>query len=172
MEVWIQAREKAESVHENPYSKEFKRLKFKYAPSALVVYVGNEGEVLQTRRTLYEKYGMLEETGLWPMMSDGSRMKFILMTQGIPDNKSVYNTLMSAMETQARSKGQEITMDIDIKDIHSKKEYFHKRSLENVIHSTMSNNPSKGKLPLFKHICRKWTRDASVVRYEVAVQKI
>ena len=171
-EIWIQAKEKAEEVYDNPYSKEYRRRKFKFSPSALVVYVGNEDEAVMIRRKLYQKYGSVDENGQWPVMIDGSRMKFIPLMQGATTNETVYAELLEAMEIQAQSKGYEVMMDINIKDIYEQKEYLSNRSIEDIIHSTTSTNPEKGKIPLFKHICRKWTRDASVVRYEVAVQPL
>ena len=162
-EIWQQAKELAEEDYPNPYSKEHKQVKFKFAPAGLVVYVADPDKISKARREMFKKYSTSGEDGQWPAMRDGSRMKFVPMIQGSTNNDTLYNILFNALRVQSLTKGYETNMTINIKDIFTPKPYFHNRTLENIIHSTTSNTEGKIGIPLFKHILRKWTRDAEIV---------
>ena len=82
--LWKYAREQAEYAFPNPFSKEHKKVKFDYAPSALVVYVSEKNMIKQARRNLIEKYGKLVQNH-WPQMRDGLRMRFIPIMIGKVD---------------------------------------------------------------------------------------
>ena len=164
--VWQVARELAEKKFENPYSKEFKRQKFMNSPSGLVVFVGKQSLVKSVRRKMCQKYSKLEKNQ-WPVMRDGSRMRFIPLLPGLVKNKEIYKNLYEHLLTQSISKANDIKFDLNLWDILSPKEYLGNKSLETILHGVTSEK-YKG-LPLFKHICRKWQRDPSRENWEVVV---
>ena len=75
------------------------------------------------------------------------------------------------MELHVDLKLDEMLLDINIKDIHQKKTDFNGQSLEQILHNMTIKIDENTEIPIFKHICRKWMMDASVVRYQVAVQR-
>ena len=74
--IWQLAKEKAEIKFPNPYSKEHRRLKFQYSPSALVIYVSREDDIETATEKLFEKFGSTTE-GQWAEAPDGSRTRFV-----------------------------------------------------------------------------------------------
>ena len=86
--IWQFAREQADRANEDPRSKIHKKTKFKYVPSALTVYVSDRSAIKYSRRILIEKYGKLEN-GLWPVISDGSRMCFLPILFGNVNGNSL-----------------------------------------------------------------------------------
>ena len=171
--IWQFARLQAEKANENPRSKLHKKTKFKYAPSALIVYVSDKTAIKSARRILIERFGKLEN-GLWPVMPDGSRMRFVPIIFGnIHSNSTnekkqlVFNHLYDQLILQASSKAGEIYLDLDMWDLHTRHEYLNGSTLEEVIHGLTST--TKTGIPIFKHITRKWSRNPEDTNYEVAV---
>ena len=164
--IWEYARKKASEINPNQQSKEHKRQKFKYAPSALVIYTSDKAKVKEIRRNLTKEYGKLQEK-LWPEMEDGSKMRFIPLLPGYVKDKMVYKHLYRQMWLQSQSKSGEVKLDIKIRDIKTPKTYLNNQSLEQVIHKVESK--TKERVPLFKHIIKKWTREANNDSYQVVV---
>ena len=164
--VWKYAREQAELYYPDPVSKEHKRIKFSYAPSALVVYVAKKEAIKMARRTLVKKYGKLVENH-WPIMPDGSRMRFVPIIMDGVKNKAVYKHLNEHLTLQAISKAGEIKLDLEMWDIHSKRDYLHGQTLEQVLHGLTSN--TRQGIPIIKHISKKWSRNPDKIDYEIAI---
>ena len=164
--MWRYAREQAEASFPNPHSKEHKRVKFSYAPSALVVYVSDEKMIKDARRKLITKYGKLQEKQ-WPLMADGSKMRFIPIMMGKIKNKDVYEHLYQHLALQSVSKAGEVKLDLDMWDLKTKKDYLHGSTMEEVIHGITSN--TRIGIPIVKHICKKWSSDPSKINYQIAV---
>ena len=167
--IWEDATYEAEKCFPNPNSREHKRVKFKLAPSALTVYVGNASTAIATRRRLVERYGMLKNKQ-WPVMADGSRMRFIPIVPGSPQNDVMNERLYNHMWMQAHSKAGEVNLGLNVWDIHEKKQHLRGFSMEQVIHGVTS--AQKPGIPLFKHITKKWTNSTTNVQYEVAVSPV
>ena len=165
--TWANATAKAIEVQTNPNHKTHKRTKFKYAPSALVVHVARKEEVKESRMRLYEAYGKTCQGGQWPTMPDGSKMRFIPILRGEIEQKTT-EKLYKHMETHTKLKASEEAKEIGICDIHEEKEYLNGMTLEQVIHSTTADTEMNIPVHIFKHITRKWVRDASITRYEIA----
>ena len=163
--IWRFAREQANCVDTNQQSKEHKRIKFSYAPSALVVYVSNKKDVKMARRNLIAKYGKLHGNH-WPVMPDGSRMRFIPIV-GQVKNKDVHQHLYDHLALQAVSKAGEVKLDLNMWDIHQKYDYLDGGTLEEIIHGLTSNN--RQGCPIVKHIAKKWSRYPDQIDYEIVV---
>ena len=165
--IWQLAKEKAEKRYPNPFSREHRRMKFKFSPYALVVYVAKEEDISKARKSLFEKLGQVSE-GQWPIVADGSRMKFVPIMQENIESEDVVKFLHEGLYIQAMSKGNEETFELPIKDIYEPKSYLKNQSLEQVIHLMTKDN--EGTIPIFKHITRKWTSDPEEMKYEVVCQ--
>ena len=165
--VWNYARETAAQDYPNPQTKEHKKIKFKYAPSALVVYVPDASLIHTARRNLITAFGNLDDNGHWPIMSDGSRMRFVPIIKGFIKNKRVYSHLYDHLWLQSVSKAGEITFDLKMKDINTNKEYLKDQTLEQVLHGITSDT-RKG-VPIIKHISRKWSKSPNNEEYEIIV---
>ena len=165
--IWQLAKEKAEKLYPNPFSKEHRRMKFRYSPYALVVYVSREEDVVKARKLLFEKLGQVKE-GQWPMVADGSRMKFIPIMQESIESEEVVKFLHEGLYVQSMSKGNEDIFELPVKDIFERKDYLHNQSLEQIIHRMTKKD--EGEIPLFKHITRRWTNNPEELKFEVACQ--
>ena len=161
---------KAEEVNINPNSKEHKRIKFKNAPTALIVYVSEKQNVKLARRKLFDHFGEIDESGQLPILPDGSKMIFSLIIQGPIKNNQAFNNLSDSLTLQAMVKADEILLPLNVSNIFKAETCMQNRSLENIIHSMVLNTSQVKGIPIFTHITRKRMRDPSVVRYEVAVQ--
>ena len=171
--VWQFAREQAMRADDDVRSKTHKRIKFRYAPAALTVYVSDKRAIKEARRKMIVKYGKLVN-GQWPVMPDGSRMRFVpIMTGTVSENainkkkQKVFKHLHEQLLLQASSKAGEILLDLEMWDLFTRHDYLHGSTLEEVIHGLTST--SKEGVPIFKHIVRKWSRSSLDENYEVAV---
>ena len=164
--IWKHAREQAEKSYPEPTSKEHKRVKFSYAPSALVVYIAEKKNIKIARRRLITKFGKIKD-GHWPQMDDGSRMRFIPIIYEKVKNQQVYNHLCDHLGLQAVSKAGEIKLDLEMWDIHEKRDYMFGNSLEQVMHGLTST--ARKDIPIIKHIARKWSRSPDKVDYEIVI---
>ena len=97
-------------------------------------------------------------------------MKFIPIIQGRIESNEVYERMVNNLIIQAESKASQITMTLEITDVFETKEYLNQRTMEDVLHSATSDIENETKVPIVKHITRKWMSDARIVRYEAAVQ--
>ena len=109
-----QAKLKAEETHPNPNSKGHKRIKFKNAPAALLVYVSQKVTVKSARRKLFDAYGEVDENGNWPVLLDGSKMMFAPIIQGVVKNNEAFNNLQRSMNLQVMTKSDEIYLQLSI----------------------------------------------------------
>ena len=164
--IWKAAREIAEKDFPNPKSKLHKQVKFKYAPTGLVAYVGSLGEVKKARKILDDNFGQLMNN-LWKRGPDGSRMRFTPILQRYITDKPTFNHLEKTLWTQATSKGGEMYLDLNLKDLYTKHDYLKNESLEWRIHNAESEK--RPGLPIFKHITKKWTKNYGEGGYQVAV---
>ena len=166
-ELWDKANEQAtKMVGKN--SKQYNRVKFSWAPAALVVYVANKEDVKPAKRLLLQKYGK-EVDEMWPQWCDGSRMKCVPLIQGKISNERAEEQIRVRMKWQVFSKANEITLELPLTDLHEPKEYLNNRSMEQVILGTMSDTNKT--LSLFKHITHKYTRNPAETKYQVTVYK-
>ena len=149
-------------------SKQYNKVKFSWAPAALVVYVANKDDVKIAKRVLLQKYGK-EVDEMWPAWCDGSRMKCVPLIQGKINNERAKDQIGVRMKWQVFSKANEVTLELPLKDIHEQKEYMNGRSLEQVLLGTMAD--SNPKLSLFKHITHKYNRNPLYAKYQVTVYK-
>ena len=149
-------------------SKQYNKVKFSWAPAALVVYVANKADVKIAKRMLLQKYGK-EVDEMWPAWCDGSRMKCVPLIQGKINNERAKDQIGVRMKWQVFSKANEVTLELPLKDIHEQKEYMNGRSLEQVLLGTMAD--SNAKLSLFKHITHKYNRNPLYAKYQVTVYK-
>ena len=166
--VWQNAKETAEKDYPNPTSREHRRIKYKNAPAALIAFVSDENKRQTVRRKLFDEYGKTNE-GCFPLMADGSRMKFIPMFNGRITKEETKESLYEYMQSQATTKAGDVIMQLDITDIFEPKRYLKGRTIEEIIHSATTNNNETNKKPLIKHIVRRWTKNVYEKKYEVVV---
>ena len=168
--VWQFTREQAERANDNPKSKLHRKTKFKYAPAALIVYVSKKTAIKSARRNLIERFGKLEN-GLWPVMPDGLRMRFVpIIFDNISSNSTnkkkqlVFNHLYDQLILQSSSKAGDIYLDLDMWDLHTRHEYLNGSTLVEVIHGLTST--TKIGIPIFKHITNQETLKKLTTRWQ------
>ena len=165
-QIWANASKQAKANYMNEMSREYRQIKFGLSPMALTVFTNDVKNIKQIRHRFINKYGKLQNKQ-WPVMPDGSRMRFIPILKGYVDNKDTYKHLYNHMVTQTTQKAGEVKFDDEINDFREQKSYLGNKSVEQVIHGIESEE-RKG-IPLFKHIIRKWTRDPDEAKYQIAV---
>ena len=119
----------------------------------MAIYVGREEHVRKARRMISDKYGSLTDDRHWPVVADGSRMRFMPIFSGFVKNKEVYEKLKDHLWIQAQSKANDVLIDLNIVDIHEKKSYLDNRSFEQILHSKISEKMPG--VPVIKHIIKK-----------------
>ena len=136
-----------------------KRIKFKNAPTALIVYVSEKQNIKLARRKLFDHFGEIDESGQFPILPDGSKMIFSPIIQGPIKNNEAFNNLSDSLILHAMVKADEILLPLNVSNIFKAETCMQNRSLENIIHSMVLNTSQVKGIPIFKHITRKWMRD-------------
>ena len=167
--LWKEARESALRCNSNTQSRAYKNTLFKLAPAALTVYVYSREHIKETNHFLMEEYGEALDDGAWPTLQDKSRAKFIPVMRKTPKRADVKEYLEASMVNQILSKSVEKSINIEIWDIKEKKEYLKGQSIEQILHSKLSER--RDNVPLIKHIARRWTKiTVEDDSYEIIVQ--
>ena len=167
--IWEEAKKIASNEYQNPNSRGNKRIKYANSPQAMVVYVDEINKMEDARMALYSEYGKTEGDN-WRMLRDGSKMKFIPMFKNEIQSEKVFQKMKEALKLQATTKAGDVMIPLPLKDLFTPKEYLDGRSMEHMIHNAMSNDDTEIKLPLFKHITRRWMPHPNETEYEVAIQ--
>jgi len=128
--------------------------------------VSKTNDVLQARRNLSSKYGNPKDKH-WPILADGSKMRFVPIFKSYVKNKKVYEHLNDMLWIQAKSKAHDVLLDLNITDIHEKKVYLNNQSMEQILHLKTSGKMKAA--PIIKHIIRKWSRTPETVEYQAAI---
>ena len=100
-------------------------------------------------------------------MEDKSKMRFIPIMKGYINDKEVKDQLYEHLKHQATSKAGEVKLEFKYYDVKAKKEYFQNKSIEQLIHEVATRDNEK--VPLFKHISRKWSPQQNKQELEITV---
>ena len=168
---WGIAKEKANNSDSNPNGKLHKKVLYLNSPSALIAYVDKRENIKTARRKLFDLFGTLTEQGDWPVVSDGSRMRFVPIMKNDLKTTEAMNRLDQAMKKHTELRARESFIDLGIQDILEPKEYLNNSSLEVILHGLQFPTSSSKQIPVIKHITRKWQKDATIIRYQAAVQE-
>ena len=162
--AWENAKEKAENDTPNGVSKN--RMKNLYAPSAIVVYVSEREKAHEVTKQLLAKYGQNVKENIW---ENGGQMRFIpIISKGVSENNK--EKIENMFTWHIHSKATEATMDLNITDLETPKEYFGGKTLEQVILGLPSSKVEG--YSIFKNIARKWTPDPMYTGYEVTTHSL
>ena len=164
--VWDLANETAAQQYQNKYSKNYKMIKFAMAPTALIIYTGDESITQELRTKFIAKYGGLNN-GYWPIMRDKSRMRFVPIVKGYTDDENNKEKMLTYLTHQATSKAGEVKIRLDMKDITDEKEYLQGKSIEQILHEISTKEDKE--IPLIKHLTTKWSIKYKRMEYEIAV---
>ena len=163
--MWDEANKKAKE-QSGGHTPTYNRIKSTLSPSGLVVYVAREEDKAKAQVKLSEKF-CKGKGGEWPIWPDGSRMKFVPYASPTSNPKAL-KIIERRIEWHTHSKANEVKIDIDIEDIHEKKTYLGGKSLEEAIYNIKSKEEKYKHLTVFKSIVRRWTRDPTLIKYQVS----
>ena len=107
--VWSLANKTALAQFRNKQSKEFKMIKFAMAPTALVLYTGDENQVTKLRKQCIDKFGLVTNRK-WPIMEDQSSMRFVPIIKGYINDEEKKEKLFEQLKHQSTSKAGEVKM--------------------------------------------------------------
>ena len=164
--LWNEASEKAKEATTDTTSRDFKRIKFGLAPTALVAYANGPEKAKKYRSIFMKDFGAGEDEQ-WPMMPDASRMRFIPLVNEYISKKAIRDKMYENLKHQAISKAGDVILDLKYKNLREKKDYLDNQSLEQILHSKMTNDDDE--IPLFKHITKRWDNKTSTMMYEIVV---
>lgn len=161
---WVKAKERAGRGNI--------RGSYEYAPQALVVYTDEKVGVERMKiiQELMTKYGKMTVEGKYPMMPDGSRMRYIPPETMAPTSQR--HKIRDSIKRQIDLRT--VTTDIDMEyafDIDKVMETGpHKgRSLGSLVLGLSSADNKYGGVPFFKHFIHKWAMDFRYRGVSVAV---
>ena len=163
-QFWEVAKKEAHKQGEEG-TREFRRRKFSLAPSGLIVYVYRESDIKKALDMLVKLYSKETAEKAWPLLPDGSRMKFIPMVIGPVIGTRVKKQLTKRINWHITAKALEEVMDLPLIDIFTKHEYFSGNSLAYILQGVMSNE-IKG-ATIFRHVTKKWTINPENREYEI-----
>ncbi len=164
--IWEHATKMASKDFPNQASSQHKRVKFKYAPSALVVYVPSMEHIHTAKQNLLTEYGKpIGKNKLWPMLDDGSRSRFIPIIKGYIKKKRIFKFLEDNLWKQAVGKAGEATFSLEMNDLKSKKDYLGNQTMEYILHNAAGDDQK----PMIKHISRKWSKNPKDNILEITV---
>ena len=148
--------------------------KYASAPMALQVLVDDRKKIKQTLKTLYSKYGKVEEDGSWPTLPDGSRMRFIPNFQFSKDAMSK-KRIEKRMQLQIQMHWSNRIYPIPVKDPRKTVEIEgRKTTIGNLVLEEICHTEAKGpkiQEPYFRHFVRRWTPAQAEGDYDIAVHK-
>ena len=160
--MWNVARNEARNAAGDEKGPDFKRKKFALSPEGLTVYVNNYEDIKPTKKLLIDKYGRRTA------FKDGSIARFIPYIHGrVQDRKAIDDKLFTIVKTHCTTKAAEITIPIDIQDIHECKEYLGGKSIEQLIHEITDDKGDR----VFNHIGFRWTTDYNSTKYIVSASE-
>ena len=148
--MWNVAKSEAKKAVGDDRSPEFKRKKFALSPEGLTVYVTKYDDIKSVKKHLIDKYGRRTA------FKDGSVARFIPYVHGrVKDRKQVDDKLFKIVKTHCTTKAAELTIPIDVQDIHERKSYLGNKSVEQLIHESTDGNGDR----IFNHIGFRWTTE-------------
>ena len=148
--------------------REQSRIKHKWAPAGLTVFVTKKEHVGPARKHLYEIYGknVTDEHGnidAYPTWPGGAQMKFVPQLE---KNLSESNKqkITKRLEMHTTMKGNSDTVQTDIKDPNMKLECLNGKSIgEAILEIMMPGN----KDPVFRHFQKDWHPDITQENYSL-----
>ena len=160
--LWRDAKEIATSTFGDHPTSQWKHKKFAHSPRALVIYAPTAAEAETARGILYQHYGKTD-TGNFPQWPDGSRMKFLPLSEGFLPT-SIADRILPRMKWHIFAKANEVSIPLPQFDpwqhIGSTKE-----SIGSFLHSVTT---PKG-IPVFRHITHRWTPNPEHQKWNVTV---
>ena len=164
--LWAKAR--ARGKEDGP------KAKFASAPMAMQVLVDSKAKIRSTLKALYEKYGQVAEDGSWPILPDGSRMRFIPNFQFTKDAMGK-KRIERRMQLQVQMHYSNRVFPIPIKDptrcitVDGRATTIGNLVLEEVCHVVTKEQTVNE--PYFRHFVKRWVPDAERRIYDIAVHE-
>lgn len=135
------------------------RKSYEYAPQGMIVYTSAKGgkRRMELISKLMQKYGKLTEDRRYPLMPDGSRMRFLPMESMIPGGQRARLRTAIDRHIQLKTKTTSIDMEFNVDINKVIKEGNHKgKTVGELILGLQSANTKYGGVPFFKHFVYKW----------------
>ena len=160
--MWNVAKFEARNAVGDDRSPEFKRKKFALSPEGLTIYVNKYENIKPVKKHLIEKYGRRTP------FNDGSIARFIPYVHGrVKDRKVIDDKLFTIVKTHCTTKAAEVTLPIDVLDIHEQKDYLGGKSIEQLIHEIKDEKGDR----VFNHIGHRWNTEYNSNKYVVTASE-
>ena len=151
-ELWKEAQTQANDKTPKGVSKN--RIKNKYSPSGLVIYVSDLNQKRLLKRLMTKKYGSGREKKDWARWPDGSMMRFVPFMLPTSSAKSLGKVRMM-IKHHIFNKANETVRDLDAVDLFTPKSYLGGKTMQEVILSLEAHKVPN--MPIFKTLVRKWS---------------
>ena len=160
--MWNVARNEAMQLVGDDRSPEFKRKKFALSPEGLTVYVKDYKNIKHVKKHLIDKYGRRTS------FKDGSVSRFIPYVHGrVKDRKIIDDKLFTIIKTHCTTKAAEVSIPLDIQDIHETKDYLNGKSVEQLIHEITDSDGER----IFNHIGHRWSTEYNSKSYIITASE-
>ena len=160
--MWNVAKNEARKASGKDNGPDFKRKKFALSPEGLAIYVTRYEDVKPIKKQLIDKYGKRTP------FNDGSVARFIPFVHGrVKDRKLIDDKLFTTVKTHCMTKAAEITIPVDIQDIHECKGYLGGKSVEQLIHEIKNNEGER----IFNHVGHRWSTDYNSNKYVITASE-
>ena len=160
--MWNVAKNEARKATGKDNGPEFKRKKFALSPEGLTVYVASYEDVKPIKKQLIDKYGKRTS------FKDGSVARFIPYVHGrVKNRKLIDDKLFTTVKTHCMTKAAEITIPVDIQDIHECKSYLGGKSVEQIIHEIKNDEGER----IFNHVGHRWSTEYNSNKYIVTASE-
>jgi len=140
----------------------YERMKQQAAPNGLQVFVGDRFLVGEVRTKLYEAFGK-EVDGKWPIWMDGSRMKFLPLS-----NRKIRNVaqIEKRLDWHIYQKATDEILFLEPMDIWTPIPGHETTTIGQHLHMLTSKDGT----PIFRHIVHKWNSNPLINSWEITVR--
>ena len=160
-ELWRNAKQ----AKQNAPGHEQERVFFRNAPFAQQVYAPTRKQAHEAALHLSEKYGSPDMDGQYPMLPDGSRMRFV--PAGIYLDMQGQATAATLFPQQIQFQNMEVVAPIPIRDPQQKFPTQDNKTMQQLILDL--KDPEMADEPYFRHLKRRFHWNYKTKEYEVSI---
>lgn len=164
-EFWKIANQKVKEANTDKLSRDHLRMKYRWAPNAIAVFVPNKESVNAARKIMLKKYGKAIN-GNDPVWPDGSQMRFLPIKGPVIKNEKMLHNVKKRMTYHISLKVNEQVLETNMANIYNSIDKFDGRTFVDIVLVQQTLNGYR----VFTDFIRGWTNDPSRQRWLLSVK--
>jgi type II secretory pathway pseudopilin PulG len=164
-EFWKIANQKVKEANTDKLSRDHLRMKYRWAPNAIAVFVPNKESVNAARKIMQKKYGKAIN-GNDPVWPDGSQMRFLPIKGPVIKNEKMLHNVKKRMTYHISLKVNEQVIETNMANIYNSIDKFDGRTFVDIVLVQQTLNGYR----VFTHFNRGWTNDPSRQRWLLSIK--